>query len=152
MKTTFYKNFAALVTLIVFVLFFLAGTIGFLVATILDSGYWSVLLTFAVLFVFTFIYTMVSLSIKVTFSEEGISFTRFKKEILFMKWTDITEVKQTYQGRGGYYLTFVAGENEMNIEVPTKHKYDLILSACPPNIRVTINSLQAFEYYHDKEN
>ena len=150
MKTTFYKNFVALVAFIVAVLFFFAGTIGFLVATILDSEYWPILMTFAMFFVFTFVYTMVLLCIKVTFSEEGISFTRFKKETLFMKWTDITEVKQTHQGRGNYNLTFVAGENEMNIEVPTKRKYDLILSACPPNIRVAINSLQAFEYFHDK--
>ena len=88
------------------------------------------------------------LSSKVIYSDEGIEWERFKKKILFLKWEEITEVKTTPISMYSCYLSFVSDKGQIDVEL-TKKMYDAIMYICPePNIKIQINELQAYKWYH----
>lgn len=91
------------------------------------------------------------LSSKVIYSDEGIEWERFKKKILFLKWEEITEVKTTPISMYSCYLSFVSDKGQIDVEL-TKKMYDAIMYICPePNIKMQINELQSYKWYHRKK-
>ncbi|MBQ7977308.1 MAG: hypothetical protein IJ301_01740 [Clostridia bacterium] len=88
---------------------------------------------------------------KLTFSEDGIKWTRFNKEIMFMNWDEIVEIKQTPAGRATCYLTFDTGQKFMHIDVSSKKMYDAIINICPSgNIKYRIRNLDFLKWYQRK--
>ena len=86
---------------------------------------------------------------KVNFSEEGIEWTRFKKQIAFIRWDEITDVQETSRSRNLKWLTFIDKDKRIDMEVPTKKMYNAIIEICPePNIRMMINEINSLKYFH----
>ena len=86
---------------------------------------------------------------KLTFSEQGIRWSRFNKEIMYMKWKDITDVQQTYMGPTTFYLTFVSNDKQINMDIFSKKMYKEILNICPnENIKLRIKNLDFLRNYN----
>lgn len=86
---------------------------------------------------------------KLTFSEQGIKWTRFNKEIMYMKWENVTDIKQTYMGPTTFYLTFVSGDKSINMDIASKKMYKEILNICPnENIKFKIKNLDFLRNYN----
>lgn len=106
---------------------------------------WYVLtIVFGVLFlanVFAF-FLIKKVSSKVSFSHDGIEWTWFKKQIVFISWDDVTEVKETWQGRSKR-LSFFNGDKEIQVCFIRKKMYDAIMILCPyQNIKNEINNMR----------
>lgn len=86
---------------------------------------------------------------KIRFSEEGIECIRFKKQIVFIRWDEITDVLETPYGRFTHWLTFMSGSKRIDIDVLSKKMYNAIIEICPePNIRMMINEINSLKYFH----
>ena len=85
---------------------------------------------------------------KVEFSEDGIKCYRLKKQITYIRWSEITDVKDISVARGHRYLRFVAENKKLDVDL-TKKMYEAIIALCPyPNLKVLINDIPCFEYLH----
>ena len=89
---------------------------------------------------------------KVVFYEEGIELRRFKTTSMFLSWSDIIDVKPIIRSRGLCWLSFVASNKTIELEL-TQKMYDTIMAICPiPNIKVQINEIECFKYLHKTNN
>ena len=76
---------------------------------------------------------------KIIFSTSGVEWKLFSRTIYRMEWNEITEVKQTYQGRV-ICLSFFKGKDEIKIDFHFKI-YAAIMILCPlPWIKNVIDS------------
>ena len=88
---------------------------------------------------------------KLTFSEQGIRWTRFNKEVMYIKWIDITNIKQTPDGLATFYLTFVSNDKCINMDIASKKMYKQILDICPnENIKFMIKNIDFLRNYNKK--
>ncbi len=88
---------------------------------------------------------------KISYTEEGVAWTWLNRNIIFFKWDEITDVKATSYSWTSSYLTFVIGEQQINIDL-TKKMYNTIMDICPnPNIKMMINNIYCFRGYHRKD-
>ena len=86
---------------------------------------------------------------KLIFSEHGIRWIKFNKEIMYMQWEDITDIKQTPAGLATFYLTFVSNDKQINMDIFSKKMYKEILNICPnENIKLRIKNLDFLRNYN----
>lgn len=91
------------------------------------------------------------LSSIVIYSEEGIEWMSFKKSVEFIRWDEITEITETRRGRNFYWLTFMAKERRIDVEL-TKKMYNIIMILCPyQNLKNRIDDLENFKVLHRKK-
>ena len=88
---------------------------------------------------------------KISYTEEGVAWTWLNRNIIFFKWDEISDIKITPYSRTSCYLTFVIGEQQINIDL-TKKMYNTIMDVCPiPNIKMLINNIEKFKCFHRKD-
>ena len=115
--------------------------------TYIASVIWAVFLIFTILIL---IFDEKCLS-KLTFSEQGIRWTRFNKEVMYIKWIDITNIKQTPAGLATFYLTFVSNDKCIKMDIASKKMYKQILDICPnENIKFMIKNIDFLRNYNKK--
>ncbi|MBQ8522208.1 MAG: hypothetical protein IJ458_00915 [Clostridia bacterium] len=121
-----------------------------IVLVVKESFYW-IVLVFAIVMLLLNTYAVffeAKILYKVFFSNKGIRVKRLKKELLFINWEDITEVKATPYARGDSYLSFMIVNNQLDVDL-TKKMYDTIMILCPyTGIKTMINNLPQFKWYH----
>lgn len=153
MKVIFWKNFRELFGLLLFNSIMFAGIIMLIIFTILYHSLWPGLVSVLIMFI-------VSISIlffqkrflsKVTFSNEGIEWTWLKKKILFINWSEISDIKEKPFSRVASYLSFIVGNQCIDVDL-NKKMYNTIMIICPDyNIKKTINNIYCFKYLHRED-
>lgn len=127
--------------------------IGIILSIIRSSGYSGMIFCgliplLAMICILTFNKGLLS---KIIYSENGIIWKRFKKNIMFISWEEITEIKNTPISMYSSYLSFISNNKQIDVEL-TKKMYDAIMFICPPNIKLQINDLEAFKCFHRNKN
>jgi hypothetical protein len=85
----------------------------------------------------------------VTFSNEGVEWRLFKKQVLFIKWEEIADVKQTHYGMI-HQVALFRGQEKIEMEVLRK-MYNTIMTICPmPDVKIKINELPCLKFFHKK--
>ncbi len=154
MKVVFWKHRTELFvggTLIAFLALsiFIIG----LVFTILNINFFPILLTGIILCIFGAYMFFVDKRIlsKVIYSEDGIEWQWFNKIIDNIKWSEITEIKSVCHGITIYNLSFIAGDQHIDVGL-SKKMYNAIMIICPDaNIKFQIKSLKEFEHLHKND-
>ena len=83
---------------------------------------------------------------KVVFSEEGLEWKLFKKQLLFIKWEEITDVKVIVEGVGNIQPAIYRNSEKIQMEASRK-AYDSFMKFCPdPNIKAQISKLKCFKF------
>lgn len=150
MKVTFWKHqielfLGWLVIIILSVILIITGTIF----TVKEASvYWSILFS-GIICLIPSIYVLFfqkKVLSKVTFSNKRIEVIWFKKEITFLYWSDVIEVRATSHGRGHCYLSFISRDQQIDID-PTKKIFKTIMILCPINIQVMIKNIERFKNY-----
>ncbi len=121
---------------------------------IIKNNSFPVFIIFYSLYLFvTFIYMLFidkRITSKVVFSMEGIEVKYFKKQIVYIRWEDILEAKETVRNVRFSWLSFVTENNQINIDL-TKKIYNIIMLMCPrEDIKRNINNIEYFKWYHRK--
>lgn len=114
---------------------------------------WLVIAVFSSFLIFCIAWVFIDKNLlsKVVFSEKGLEIIRFKKQVTFISWDDITEVKTKLRGRGNEHLMFVCGKTQVDIFL-TKKMYNIIMLICPNEcIKRLINNIDYFKSFHIKE-
>lgn len=154
MEVKFWKHGIELFGYLSFILIVLLGDILCIIFVLLNeiSTLSIVIFSAILLFLLLIVFFNKNVLSKVIISEIGIKLMWFKKEILFINWEDIIEVKSAVQSFCTNYLTFVTKDNTIRFDL-TKKMYDTIMAVCPiPNIKVRINELDAFKFLHKNDN
>lgn len=85
---------------------------------------------------------------KVKFSEKGIELVWLGRDILFVDWYDIKEVKSTPRGKGAEDLSIISNTTQVDIGL-TKQMYNTIIQICPnPLVKIMINDIECFKCFH----
>lgn len=88
---------------------------------------------------------------KVVYSEEGIECKWLKKTIACFKWSEITDIKAVHHGKAPDNLSFISGDQHIDVGL-SKKMYDAIMIVCPcPNIKFQIKNLEQFKYLHKND-
>lgn len=156
LKITFWKH---KLEIYVYFTFFLPVSLGLflagLILTIQDAENFWPLLVLGIFILFCIIIIFFDekrIVAKVIFSDDGIEWRWFKKTILFIDWTEITDITTRFRGRGNYDLSFIANDKRIDVWL-TKKIYNTIIIICPePNVKMQINNLKEFEWCHNKDN
>lgn len=153
MEVVFWKQQSKLVIGIVIASLLLITSLVLGILSLNGIVFWGCTITFFCFFIFMIglIFFDRNILSKLTFSEDGIKWTRFNKEIMYMNWDEIVEIKQTPAGRATCYLTFDTGQKFMHIDVSSKKMYDAIINICPSgNIKYRIRNLDFLKWYQRK--
>ena len=156
LKITFWKH---KLEIYVYFTLFLPVSLGLflaaLILTIQDAENFWPLLVLGIFILFCIIIIFFDekrIMAKVIFSDDGIEWIWFKKTVLFIKWTEITDITTRFRGRGNYDLSFIANDKRIDVWL-TKKIYNTIMIICPePNVKMQINNLKEFEWCHNKDN
>lgn len=85
---------------------------------------------------------------KVVFSDEGIEERFLGKKVDFISWLEITEVKATYKGKSGVFLSFFSRDREIFM-VNSKKMYATIMILCPINsVKNQLKNIDRFKCFH----
>ncbi len=151
MKVKIWKHTVGFFSIVFCIVLILIMIIISIIKVIKDYHYWAMLVLFVLFLIYFLLYLIFSKNAlsKVVFSEDGIEWIRFKKQIAFIRWDEISDVKQTLAGKYSYCLTFIAGSKRIDIDVSSKKIYNSIIQICPePNIRMMINEINSLKYFH----
>ena len=122
MQNTFWKHNRELKYYLFMFFLNLIFAIIFLVLYFVIDLYWLPFLFFGIFSIISLclIFLNKRMLIKISFSVDGIKLTRFKKDILFIQWDKIIDVKITVRSRAFCWLTFVTDNGNIDIEVFSK--------------------------------
>lgn len=154
MKVEFWKHELEFKFDIIFGTLFLIGVITFSILTIKFHYLWPMIFLFSFCFLLNLILLFENENIltKISFSNEGIECRRFGKQTYYLKWNNITDIKEKPSGKTIGYLIFISGEKFLNIYL-TKKMYKAIMVICPSEqIKAKINSIERYKCFHRKEN
>jgi hypothetical protein len=147
----FWKHLPLIIYLVPVVLIF---SISLIIAGIVNYETLGLLIIFGAIILILFIGLMLidkRILSKVIISEKGISWIWLNKKIIYFNWDEISDIKITPYSRTSCYLTFVIGEQQINIDL-TKKMYNTIMDVCPiPNIKMLINNIEKFKCFHRKD-
>lgn len=102
-------------------------------------------------FLFYDIFINRNISSSVIFSEVGIEWKSFKKTVVSIRWDEITEIVDTIRGRGFRWLTFIAKDKRIDVEL-TQKMYNVIMILCPyQNLKRRIDDMECFKWFHRKK-
>lgn len=151
MELVVWKHKIKFMVLIPMTILIFCAFVIFTILALTDIVFWGYsicLFVFFLIFISLIFFDKNVLS-KLTFSEQGIKWTRFNKEIMLLKWTDITDIKQTYMGPTTFYLTFVSNDKQINMDIFSKKMYKEVLNICPnENIKLRIKNLDFLRNYN----
>ena len=151
MKVKIWKHTVGFFSIVFCIVLILIMIIISIIKVIKDYHYWAMLVLFVLFLIYFLLYLIFSKNAlsKVVFSEDGIEWIRFKKQIAFIRWDEITDVLETPYGRFTHWLTFMSGSKRIDIDVLSKKMYNAIIEICPePNIRMMINEINSLKYFH----
>lgn len=123
---------------------------GIVLMIIKDLGFAGMILAGIIPLIISFILIIsdTKLLSKIIISDKGIEWKKFKKQILFIDWHEIIEIKTTPISPTARYLSFVSNKGKIDLEL-TKKIYNTIMIVCPDsNVKMQINDLKDFKYLH----
>ena len=153
MEVMFWKHKIMFVTSIFIASLLFVTSLILVILSLNNLVFWGCSIVFLIFFIILMCLIFLDKNVlsKLTLSEDGIKWTRFNKEIMYMNWDEIVEIKQTPAGRATCYLTFDTGQKFMHIDVSSKKMYDAIINICPSgNIKYRIRNLDFLKWYQRK--
>ena len=153
MEYTFWEKGTSLFGILFILSLLFVAIVTFSILTIFYPSFWLASLFMGLLFAFCFVMLFLDKKYltKITLTENGIKGTWLNKNIGFIKWEKIIEVKETVRSRAPSWLTLKTQTQQLDIEL-TKKLYNKIMEICPiPNLKVMINELEDFKFFHRKK-
>lgn len=115
-----------------------------------DIDYWPMTIIgfiFLAVIIIT-IFVIKRLLSKVSFSDEGIKITRFRKVCNFFRWDEIIKVEEIPRSHVLSWLSFVSENEHIDVELNAR-MYKTIMSICPnQNVKNMINQIECFKCFH----
>ncbi len=150
MKVKFLKHKFEFIVLI-FALIIALSFIGLAFIRLYDLWLMSVFGFVALCFILYELFIDKRISSMVIYSEQGIECKSFKKIITYFKWEEITEIIDTTRGRSFHWLTFIAKDKRIDVEL-TQKMYNVIMILCPyQNLKRRIDDMECFKWFHRKK-
>ncbi len=150
-KFVFWKNNSNLflgipILLVLFLAFIIAG----IVLTPKNSIFLPMIIMSAICFLFLvyFLFFDKRTLSKIELSEEGIEWKWLGKNILFLGWHEIINIKSTTRGKGAEDLSIISNSEQIDISL-TKKIYRTIMQVCPNQlVKKMINDIECFKFFH----
>lgn len=141
MKAEFWKKGTISIVVALIFLFISLGTvIAGIVVTLNDSSLWYLIAIGGAILLMS-IGLLFSSFEKVVLSDDGIELKYGKKQLTFINWYDITDIKAKLGGKALGYLTFFKGAERIDLILDFK-PFNAVMDICPnANVKYQIANL-----------